>query len=69
MYEWWYGVVTNTFQGLDFARWQRQHLNAPVLQYVSVCAVGAGEADSTVVSAAGVFFSELILVKASQNWI
>ena len=27
--EWWYGVITNTFQALDFARWQRQHLTRP----------------------------------------
>ena len=31
--EWWYGIVTNTFQTLDFARWQRQWLTTPALQY------------------------------------
>ena len=31
--EWWYGVQTNTFQTLDFARWQRQWLTLPALQY------------------------------------
>ena len=31
--EWWYGITTNTFQTLDFARWQRQWLTAPALQY------------------------------------
>ena len=31
--EWWYGICTNTFQTLDFARWQRQWLTAPALQY------------------------------------
>ena len=31
--EWWYGIVTNTFQTLDFSRWQRQYLTCPALQY------------------------------------
>lgn len=31
--EWWYGVITNTFQALDFVRWQRQYLTVPALQY------------------------------------
>ena len=31
--EWLYGIVTNTFQTLDFARWQRQWWTAPALQY------------------------------------
>ena len=31
--EWWYGITTNTFQTLDFARWQRQWLTKPALQY------------------------------------
>ena len=34
--EWWYGIQTNTFQTLDFARWQRQYLTVPALQY-AVC--------------------------------
>ena len=31
--EWWYGIITNTFQALDFTRWQRQYLTVPALQY------------------------------------
>ena len=31
--EWWYDVIHNTFQSLDFVRWQRQHLTVPALQY------------------------------------
>ena len=31
--EWLYGIVTNTFQTLDFKRWQRQWCTAPALQY------------------------------------
>ena len=31
--EWWYGVITNTWQTLDFPRWQRMWLTAPALQY------------------------------------
>lgn len=31
--EWAYGIMTNTFQSLDFARWQRQWLTVPALQY------------------------------------
>lgn len=31
--EWWYQVVTNTFQTLDFTRWQRMWLTLPPLQY------------------------------------
>merc|ERR1712224_891777 len=31
--EWWYGITTNTFQTLDFTRWQRQWATAPALQY------------------------------------
>ena len=32
--EWQYGIITNTFQALDFARWQRQWLTIPAIQYV-----------------------------------
>ena len=31
--EWWFGIQTNTFQTLDFARWQRQWLTLPAVQY------------------------------------
>lgn len=31
--EWWFGITTNTFQALDFSRWQRQYWTAPALQY------------------------------------
>lgn len=31
--EWWYDVIHNTFQSLDFIRWQRQYLTVPALQY------------------------------------
>ena len=31
--EWWFGVQTNTFQTLDFCRWQRQWLTLPAVQY------------------------------------
>ena len=31
--EWWYDVIHNTFQSLNFVRWQRLYLTAPALQY------------------------------------
>ena len=31
--EWWYQIQTNTFQTMDFSRWQRQFLTLPSLQY------------------------------------
>ena len=31
--EWWYQITTNTFQALDFPRWQRMWLTVPALQY------------------------------------
>ena len=31
--EWWYQIQTNTFQTMDFSRWQRQYLTLPALQY------------------------------------
>jgi hypothetical protein len=31
--EWSFGLVTNTFQAVDFTRWQRVFLTRPGLQY------------------------------------
>jgi hypothetical protein len=31
--EWGFGLVTNTFQTTDFARWNRMFLTRPALQY------------------------------------